>query len=125
MTPPLRLSTLGHTWLIDMDGVVCRHNGHLRGAETLLPGVRELWAKIPAADRIILLSARSEALAQPSLDFMEAEGLRVDHAVFGLPVGERILINDAKPGGLQTALAVNVVRDEGLGDVSVEVSADL
>jgi hypothetical protein len=125
VTPPLRLSTLDHTWLIDMDGVVCRHNGHLRGAETLLPGVREFWAQIPAGDRIVLLSARSEALVAPSLAFMEAEGLRVDHAIFGLPVGERVLINDAKPGGLQTALAVNVVRDEGLGDVALKVSPDL
>ena len=32
----------------------------------------------------------------------------------GMPTGERILINDIKPSGLRTALAINVKRDEGL-----------
>jgi hypothetical protein len=126
MTPtPLRLSTLPHTWLIDVDGVICPHNGYLRGGDTLLPGVRELWARIPAADCIILLSAREPELRAATLAFMAAQGLRVDQALFGLPVGERILINDAKPGGLLTAVSVNVARDQGLAEVSVELSSDL
>ena len=128
MTPPeasLRLSTLPHTWLIDVDGVVVAHNGHLRGDETLLPGVRELWATIPTADRIVLLSARGEEHRAATLALMAAHGLRVDHTLFGLPAGERILINDTKPGGLRTALALNVVRDAGLAGVAVELSPDL
>ena len=122
---PLRLSTLPHTWLIDVDGVIVPHNGHLRGAETLLPGVRELWATIPAGDHIVLLSARGEEHRAATLALMAAQGLRVDHTLFGLPAGERILINDTKPGGLRTALAVNVVRDAGLADLVVELSPDL
>jgi len=125
MSSTLRLSTLSHTWLIDMDGVVCPHNGHLRGDQGLLPGVRELWASIPTTDRIVLLSARGAEHEAATLALMAAEGLRVDHALFGLPVGERILINDIKPGGLLTAVAVNLIRDEGLGGVVVESSADL
>ncbi len=127
MTEParLRLSPLGHTWLIDVDGVICPHNGHQRGDETLLPGVREFWATIPAGDRIVLLSARGEAHQAAALALMAAQGLRVDHALFGLPTGERILINDAKPSGLVTALAVNVARDAGLADLVVEVSPAL
>lgn len=122
---PLRLSTLPHTWLIDVDGVVVPHNGHLRGDETLLPGVRELWATIPAGDRIVLLSARGEEHRVATLALMAAQGLRVDHTLFGLPPGERILINDTKPGGLRTALALNVARDAGLADIVVELSPDL
>ena len=122
---PLRLSRLGHTWLIDVDGVIVPHNGHLRGEQGLLPGVRELWATIPAGDRIVLLSAREDAYRAATLALMAAEGLRVDHALFGLPTGERILINDIKPSGLVTALAVNVVRDAGLTDLLVELSPDL
>ena len=125
MAPPLRLSTLAHTWLIDLDGVVCPHNGHLRGDDTLLPGVRELWAQIPATDCIVLLSARGPEHRAAALALMAAEGLRVDQALFGLPTGERILINDAKPGGLLTALALNLARDQGLGDIAVELSPDL
>lgn len=119
------LSPLPHTWLIDLDGCVAPHNGHLSGPDTLLPGVREFWAQIPAGDRIVLLSARTEQHLAAALAFMAAEGLRVDHALFGLPTGERVLINDAKPSGLATAHAVNVIRDGGLGHIVVEVSPDL
>ena len=126
MTPtPLRLSLLPHTWLIDVDGVICPHNGHLRGEEALLPGVRELWATIPSGDCIVLLSARGAEHQAATLALMAAEGLRVDHALFGLPVGERILINDAKPGGLVTALAVSVARDAGLADLAIALSPAL
>lgn len=125
MTAPLRLSTLPHTWLIDLDGVIMPHNGHLRGDESLLPGARELWAAIPAGDCVVVMSARGEEHAAAALALMESAGLRVDRALFGLPVGERILINDAKPGGLLTALAVNLERDKGLGSVALELSADL
>lgn len=119
------LSPLAHTWLIDLDGCIAPHNGHLTGPDTLLPGVREFWATIPADDRIVLLSARAERHRDAALAFMAAEGLRVDHALFGLPTGERVLINDAKPSGLPTAHAINVTRDGGLGHVAVEVSPDL
>lgn len=122
---PLVLSTLAHTWLIDLDGVICPHNGHLRGDESLLPGVRELWATIPAGDRVILLSARDPQYQTSTLALLAAEGLRIDHAIFGLPTGERILINDAKPKGLQTAHAINLVRDQGPTDIRIELSSDL
>jgi hypothetical protein len=128
MTPPseiLRLSTLPHTWLIDVDGVLVPHNGHLRGNEALLPGVRDLWASIPAGDSIVLLSARGEEHRAATLSLMAAHGLRVDRTLFGLPTGERILINDTKPGGLRTALAVNLARDAGPADIAVELSPDL
>ena len=49
----------------------------------------------------------------------------MDHTLFGLPAGERVLINDTKPSGLSTALAVNVVRDAGLANIAIEVSPDL
>jgi len=39
--------------------------------------------------------------------------LRYDYAIFDLPLGERIVVNDPKPDGLQTAIAWNVERDQG------------
>jgi hypothetical protein len=121
----VRLSTLAHTWLIDMDGVVASHNGYLNGGDKLLPGVREFWAAIPPGDRIVLLSARPADRQPATLAFMAAQRLRVDHALFGLPQGERILINDAKPSGLQTALALNVERDRGLAHLAIQLSPEL
>lgn len=121
----LTLSPLPHTWLIDLDGVIAPHNGHLGGDESLLPGAEAFWAGVPAGDTIIVMSARAEAFRAASLALLAAHGLRFDIALFGLPTGERILINDMKPSGLKTAHAVNLVRDEGLGGVAVEIDPGL
>ncbi|MEF3190944.1 MAG: HAD family acid phosphatase [Campylobacterales bacterium] len=117
--PVLRLSSLPHTWLIDIDGTILRHNGHKEGKEELLPGVLEFWKKIPKEDTIILLSARTEEEKPQTLRFLQSHGLHFHEAIFGLPKGERILLNDSKPQGLNTALAVNVARDAGLGDLKL------
>ena len=58
------LSSLGHTWILDLDGTLVKHNGY----------------KIDGAD---------------------------------IPYGERIVINDCKPGGLITSIAINMERDQG------------
>lgn len=110
----LVLSSLPHTWLIDIDGTILKHNGHKMGGDELLPGVRDFWSAIPKSDVIILLSARTHEEMPATLAFLDAEGIRYDHALFGMPKGERIVINDEKPGALSTAVAVNVKRDEGL-----------
>jgi hypothetical protein len=114
----LSLSALAHTWLIDLDGTVFKHNSHLDGADQLLPGVREFWAALPAGDIVVLMSAREERYRAQTLASMAAAGLRYDHALFDLPHGERILLNDTKPRGLQTAVAVNLARDAGLGGLA-------
>lgn len=121
----LSISSLPHTWLIDVDGTVLRHNGHKMGGDELLPGVRELWASIPPEDVVVLLSARTQEEMPATLAFLRAEGIRFDHTLFGLPKGERIVINDCKPGGLNTAVAVNVARDAGLGGLTVTLDPSL
>jgi hypothetical protein len=119
MMPSLLISALQHTWLIDIDGTILKHNGHKMGGDELLPGVRSFWASIPEDDVIILLSARTHEEMPATLAFLDAQGIRYDHALFGMPKGERIVINDGKPGGLSTAVAVNVKRDEGLANLVV------
>lgn len=111
---PFELSTnLGHTWFIDLDGTILNHNGYINGDDHLLPGVKELWAFIPEGDCIIITSGREEKYKEISLKILNDNGLRYDHAVFGLPLGERIVINDLKPEGLKTAIAWNVERNKG------------
>ena len=39
--------------------------------------------------------------------------IRYDKIIFDIPTGERILINDIKPQGLNTALCWNITRDKG------------
>ena len=113
----LSLSSLPHTWIIDIDGTILKHNGHKEHGDQLLAGVKEFWQRIPPEDTINLMSAREEFYAKATLDFLCSSGLRYDQVIFGLPKGERILINDIKPSGLDTALAINVGRDEGLDEL--------
>ncbi len=121
----IRLSLLPHTWLIDVDGTIVRHNGHKLEREELLEGVREFWSQIPDADVVVLLSARTQAEMGPTLDFLKQHGCRYDHVLFSLPVGERILVNDSKPGGLNTAMSINVKRDTGLSGFRISLDPEL
>jgi hypothetical protein len=116
----LSLSSLPHTWIIDIDGTILKHNGHKELGDQLLAGVKEFWQRIPAGDTIILMSARDEVYAEVTLRFLRRNSLRYNQVIFGLPKGERILINDTKPSGLQTAYAINIRRDEGLDGLVVK-----
>ena len=111
---PFELSTkLGHTWIIDIDGTIAEVNQYPYDNDKLLPGVKEMWDKIPVHDMIILMTAREEAVKDKTLAFIDSHGLRYNKAIFGVHHGERIVVNDNKPGGLQTAIAWNVKRNNG------------
>lgn len=121
----IELSSLAHTWLIDIDGTIVKHNAHLEGVDELLPGVLEFWKNLPEQDTIILLSARSVNDRERTLTYFSSQGLRFDQALFGLPTGERILINDLKPRGLVTSIAINVERNFGLANTRIEINSNL
>jgi hypothetical protein len=121
----IRLSMLPKTWFVDIDGVILRHNGWCSGAEHLLPGVREFWAGLGPEDQVILVTARPERLRKSTLDFLDRNDLHCNVALFGVPPGERIVINDAKPSGLWTAFALNLARDRGLADLDITLDESL
>jgi len=115
-----KLSNLPKTWLIDIDGVIFEHNKYLKndeGREKLLPGVKKFFDSIPKDDKIILLSARSKKWKEYTVKQLRNSKVRCDTIIFDLPVGERILINDIKSGGLKTAIAINIKRDKGLVNI--------
>ena len=112
-TDPLILSTLPKTWLFDLDGTLLKHNGYKTdGVDTVLPGVREYINAIPAEDTIIILTARTDAYKKMTIDFLAEQEIRYDEILFNLPMGERILINDRKPSGLDMSVAINIDRDK-------------
>ena len=114
---PFELSTLAHTWFIDIDGTIFKHEGLWEdGEDTLLPGVRDLWNAIPQDDCIILTTARNTYYAEETKQALKRFNLRYDKIIFDLPVGERIIVNDIKPTGLRTAIAWNVGRNQGYLD---------
>ena len=111
---PFELSeNLGHTWIFDVDGTIAEVNQPPYKDDKLLPGVKEMWSKIPQDDMIIIMTARHEDVKEKTLEFIDSHGLRYDRVIFGVHHGERIVVNDNKPGGLQTAIAWNVKRNQG------------
>ena len=109
----LKLSSLPHTWILDVDGTIVKHNGYkIDGYDTLLPGVKDFFASLPSQDRVILLTARKAEYLPALKDFLTTDQIRYDHIITDVPMGERILVNDNKPSGLKCAYAVNKERDE-------------
>ena len=109
----LEFSELSKTWIIDVDGTIVKHNGYkIDGFDTLLEGVKEFFATIPPNDKIILLTARKNEYLEDLKFFLKNNNIRYDFLLTDMPMGERILINDRKPSGLDTAFSVNKNRDE-------------
>ena len=122
---PLNLSPLGHTWIFDLDGTLVRHNGYkMESGEVFLEGVEEFLKSIPDVDMIIFLTSRTDDQKELTEGFLRRHGVRYDHIIYNAPYGERIIVNDRKPSGLQTAVAINVERDR-VCDLTIKVDETL
>lgn len=112
MEKELVLSTLPKTWIFDLDGTVLKHNGYkIDGIDTLLDGAKEYLDNIPEEDRIVFFTSRTEEYREMTITFMEQNEIRYDKILFGMPMGERIVVNDRKPSGIDMAVAINMKRD--------------
>lgn len=106
------MSKLGHTWILDLDGTIVKHNGYkIDGYDTFLPGAEKFLQSIPEGDMVLFLTSRTKEYAKVTEEFLREHEVHYDLIVYGAPYGERVLVNDAKPSGLRTAVAVNTVRD--------------
>ena len=112
MEQELILSTLPKTWIFDLDGTLVKHNGYkLDGKDTLLDGVKEYLDELPKEDKIIILTSRLEEYGEMTIEFLREQEIRFDQILFEMPMGERILVNDRKPSGVDMAVALNLERD--------------
>lgn len=108
----LVLSTLGHTWILDLDGTIVKHNGYkLDGVDSFLPGAKEFLSSIPNKDMIVFITSRTDDNKEQTISFLNENHIRYDKIIFNAPYGERILINDDKPSGLPMSLGVRIKRD--------------
>lgn len=106
------MSTLPKTWILDLDGTLLKHNGYkIDGKDSLLPGAKEYVDSLPEDDRIVILTSRTDEYKQMTLDYLKEVGIRYDEIIFNIPYGERIIVNDRKPSGLDMAIAFNLDRD--------------
>ena len=122
MTNHNNFSEIPNTIICDIDGCILKHKGNLininlEDAE-LLPGVKEKfdeWDK--KSYKIIFLTGRKESMREVTEKQLKSFGLFWDVLVMGATRGERILINDLKPGNENnTATAINMIRNQGFVD---------
>lgn len=113
MENKLILSTLSKTWVFDLDGTIMKHNGYkMDGYDTLLEGAKEYIDNIPEGDKIIIFTSRTDEYKEMTLKFLKENKIRYDQILFNMPMGERIIVNDRKPSGLDMSIAININRDE-------------
>jgi len=56
----LSLSPLGHTWILDLDGTIVKHNGYkIDGFDTILDGAEAFMRSIPVDDMIVFITSRT------------------------------------------------------------------
>ena len=110
------------TIICDIDGTLFKHQGdickqHL-GDPILLSGARD---RIRKWDRegcyIILITGRRESVRLATERQLSEFGIVHDQLIMGSGGGTRVLINDKKPDGEDSAQAICVERNKGLGDL--------
>lgn len=112
LSPECIMSTLPKTWIFDLDGTLLKHNGYkIDGKDTVLPGAKEYLDRLPAEDKILLCTSRTDEYKEMTLAFLKEHQIRYDEILFNLPMGERIVVNDRKPSGLDMAVAMNLERN--------------
>lgn len=121
----LKISPLGHTWVLDFDGTLVEHNGYKTGEDKFLPGAKEFLQSIPKDDFVLILTAREKEAREKTEKFLKNNGIRYNEILFEMPMGERILINDNKPSGLRCAYAITPNRNQGLENLDIVIDENL
>jgi len=108
----ISVSSLGKTWIFDLDGTIVKHNGYkIDGQDSFLPGAEEFLRSISKDDMIIFVTSRTDNYIEQTKTFLRNNHIRYDALIHNAPYGERIIVNDKKPSGLKTSLAINTERD--------------
>jgi len=112
------------TIFCDIDGTLVPHTGDIINnlySTTSLKNVKDsiqLWDKNNY--KIILTTGRKESTRPQTEKQLHACGIVYDQLIMGLPNGDRVLINDRKTDSPRnTAYAINLVRNEGLGNIDI------
>ena len=125
MIEKLTLSILGHTWILDLDGTIVKHNGYkIDGEDSFLEGAEEFLKSIPEGDMVIFITSRKLEYKNVTERFLKDNNVKYDHIIYEAPYGERILINDNKPSGLKTGYALNMNRND-IVDIGIIIDKNM
>lgn len=116
------LSSLNRTWIFDLDGTICIHNGYkIFGEDKIINEAKKFLDNIDINDMIIFVTSRKSEYKEQTEEFLKKNKIRYNYIIYDAPYGERIVINDKKKSGLKTAYAINIERDVF---PSIEISID-
>lgn len=110
---------------LDIDGTIILHHGSTsRQVMDSVIVLNKTVDKLSEWDRkgyyIILTTGRKESLRKKTEKQLSREGIFYDQLIMGIGGGTRVLINDLKPDSeFPTAVAINLQRNKGIGDVEV------
>lgn len=109
------------TLFIDIDGCLIAHKGNLTDEPEILPGVTDKLNEWDASGyKIILTTGRKESMRKITEEQLIKVGIFYDQLIMGINRGERIIINDKKPGIEMTVCsAIEVNRNEGLVNIEI------
>ncbi len=113
------------TVFCDIDGCIFKHRGDSVSILTeqceLLPGVMEAFKQwYHHGHTVILTTGRPESLRTLTEKQMFRVGLPYHKLIMDLPRGQRVIINDVKPGRyIEAARGINLIRDKGMKNVDV------
>jgi len=96
--------------------IACTPNHSMK----LLPGTIERlieWDK--NGYNIVLTTGRKESLRAATEKQLSEVGIFYDQLIMGIGGGKRILINDCKDDGTETAIAINLNRNRGIKDINI------
>jgi hydroxymethylpyrimidine pyrophosphatase-like HAD family hydrolase len=113
------------TIICDIDGTLVKHriptfNTSEEVDLELLPGTIEKLSEWDAKGyNVILITGRRESMRAATEKQLSKLGIFYDKLIMGIGGGDRILINDNKPNGKETAFAINLERNKGINDINI------
>ena len=113
------------TIFCDIDGTLVKHYIPTKNTDTLstlqlLPGTIEKFSEWDAKGyNIILTTGRRESMRKSTEKQLAEVGIFYDKLIMGIGGGDRIVINDNKLDGRQTAFVFNIERDKGIKDIEI------
>ena len=114
------------TIFCDIDGTLVHHSPPTAVSSKahkmfLCPGTLDKlleWDK--KGYNIILPTGRKESLRRRTEEQLAEAGIIYDQLIMGIGGGIRVLINDRKPAGtFDTAMAINLKRNDGIKDLDI------
>lgn len=118
----------GKTYFFDIDGTIVKNLSyedlelHVKDPtfiQELLPGVKKFFISLKENDIVIFTTARSTVYREMTIRTLKYHNIKYKQLIMDLPSGERYLINDTVNFFYKKSIAINVLRNVGLGDTFI------